>query len=185
MLSPRVRNRSIVVLLAVAVIAVGGRWVYKELHWKRFAVVKENQVYRSGRLSGRQLHRAIDSLSLKTVVSLAADGSSDERELCESRGVKLVEFSLHPDGTGPVNDYLEVLGVLMSPDSHPVLVHCEAGVARTGAAIAVYRMAHDGWSMEEAVAELRTFEKQGRCSEALAHQILQVAQARASAPLAR
>ena len=36
-----------------------------------------------------------------------------------------------------------------------MLIHCFAGIHRTGVYCAVYRMDHDGWSNREAIAEMR------------------------------
>jgi protein tyrosine/serine phosphatase len=41
------------------------------------------------------------------------------------------------------------------PRNYPVLVHCFAGVHRTGAYCAIYRMEYEGWSNAEAIAEMR------------------------------
>ena len=46
------------------------------------------------------------------------------------------------------------LEVMDNADNFPVLVHCFAGIHRTGAFCAVYRMEYDRWSNEEAIAEL-------------------------------
>jgi protein tyrosine/serine phosphatase len=43
------------------------------------------------------------------------------------------------------------------PANFPVLVHCFAGIHRTGAYVAVYRMEHDRWTNAEALDELRAF----------------------------
>jgi len=39
----------------------------------------------------------------------------------------------------------------------PVLVHCKHGQNRTGLVAALYRIVHQGWSKEEALAEMRSF----------------------------
>jgi protein tyrosine/serine phosphatase len=36
------------------------------------------------------------------------------------------------------------------------LVHCSAGVQRTGGAVALFRMIEQGWTPEAALAEMRT-----------------------------
>ena len=33
------------------------------------------------------------------------------------------------------------------PDSYPVLIHCNAGLNRTGVMVAVYRMEYQGWDV--------------------------------------
>jgi len=44
----------------------------------------------------------------------------------------------------------------MADDSRrPLLVHCAAGVKRTGAVCAAWRMKHCGWDVDRALAEAR------------------------------
>ena len=43
--------------------------------------------------------------------------------------------------------------VLADNSNYPVLVHCAAGVNRTGAVIAAWRMKYCGWSFEDSIAE--------------------------------
>ena len=40
------------------------------------------------------------------------------------------------------------------PANYPVLIHCRAGLHRTGVLVAVYRMEYDRWSPSEAVREM-------------------------------
>ena len=43
------------------------------------------------------------------------------------------------------------------PANYPVLVHCYAGIHRTGTMCAVFRMDYQGWTNDEAMNEMRTF----------------------------
>jgi len=45
---------------------------------------------------------------------------------------------------------------MQDPSAVPVFVHCRRGADRSGVLIACYRMAHDHWSNEQALAEART-----------------------------
>src|SRR5262249_1994024 len=51
-----------------------------------------------------------------------------------------------------IDDFLEVLD---DPAAYPVLIHCHAGLHRTGILAAVYRMEHQGWTPAEAWQEMR------------------------------
>jgi hypothetical protein len=42
-----------------------------------------------------------------------------------------------------------------NPANYPVLVHCFAGIHRTGAFCAIRRMDHDGFTNEEAIQEMK------------------------------
>src|SRR5206468_4829000 len=45
--------------------------------------------------------------------------------------------------------------VMDDPARAPVLIHCRAGLHRTGVLVALYRMEYDGWSVYEALEEMR------------------------------
>src|SRR5947207_10755414 len=59
-------------------------------------------------------------------------------------------------GPAPVEEGVRrFLEVMADRRNYPVLIHCFAGVHRTGAYCAVYRMEFEGWGNEEAIAELK------------------------------
>lgn len=45
--------------------------------------------------------------------------------------------------------------LMMAPENRPIYVHCLHGVDRTGAMIAAYRAISGGWSIAEALAEMK------------------------------
>jgi hypothetical protein len=49
---------------------------------------------------------------------------------------------------------LEALKILTDPAMRPIAVHCQHGADRTGALVALYRMVVQGWSKEDALAEM-------------------------------
>ena len=156
---------ALVVLLAVG--GLVGRAVYKHYRWKRFAVVEAGSLYRSGQLSGQQLESAIEKLGLRTIVCLNPEHADEEFEICRSRDVEFHLIKMPSSGEGDPEDFGRVLALITDPDRGPLLVHCQAGVARTGAAVALYRMIEQGWTAERAIEELRSFERRGRCEPAL------------------
>src|SRR5437773_12261447 len=52
-----------------------------------------------------------------------------------------------------IKKFLEIMD---DENSYPVLIHCKAGLHRTGVMAAIYRMEYDGWSREDALRELRS-----------------------------
>ena len=51
-----------------------------------------------------------------------------------------------------VDEYLKMLD---DESNYPILLHCKAGLHRTGRLTAIYRMEYQGWSQGEALRELR------------------------------
>ena len=78
-------------------------------------------------------------------------GECPESEMCARLGVRYVWLA--PDLVSPrraarqrpetIDAFLKLMD---DPANHPVLIHCRAGLHRTGCLVAVYRMEYDGWS---------------------------------------
>jgi protein tyrosine/serine phosphatase len=56
---------------------------------------------------------------------------------------------------GPENeDIVRFLQIVTDSNSTPVFVHCKHGADRTGTMCAIYRIAVQNWSKDEAIAEM-------------------------------
>ena len=165
----------VVVVAAVGAATAGGVWTYKKARWKNFAEVSTSHIYRSGQLSERQLETAIDLYGLRRVICLNPDFADRERALCQRKGVEFHYFPMPSDGRGAMEQFTAVYRLLNDQESKPVLVHCNAGVARTGVSVALYRILHDGWSTDKALDELRSFERHGQMTVELQKHVRQMA----------
>jgi tyrosine-protein phosphatase SIW14 len=140
---------------------------------KRLREIDPGRVYRSGQLSADGFADAVDRFRFRTIVNLQDDypdpdvdlhfwggGTIKETELCRRLGVRYV--LLKPDlvpllesrrkRPATVDDFLELMD---DPDVYPVLLHCKAGLHRTGCLSAVYRMEYQGWTPDAAYAEMK------------------------------
>jgi tyrosine-protein phosphatase SIW14 len=130
---------------------------------RNFRVVEEGVLYRSGQLSPAGLDRVIRERGIKTVVSLRAPCRSDswEERFCADRGVAHVRIEpqvWRPDENGevPADDVVrKFLDVVEDRQNYPVLVHCFAGIHRTGTMCAIFRMKYHGWPAERAINEMQ------------------------------
>lgn len=96
----------------------------------------------------------LKAMGVKTVVNLRAL-HSDRDEL---RGLGLDYVHLPCTAVVPDEEVVvKFLKVATDPARRPVFVHCQHGSDRTGVAIAAYRVAVQGWSMEKARRELPVF----------------------------
>jgi len=136
-------------------------------HSKRLRVVVPGVLYRSGQLSRSGLEEAIQRYGIRTVINLRdeepdpkLDGIRQSR-LCQELGAKYIHIQvdmprleLLQKGETP-QAMAKFLRIMRDPRNHPVLLHCQAGLHRTGVLTAVYRMELQGWTVSEAKHELR------------------------------
>ncbi|HEY1188754.1 MAG TPA: hypothetical protein VGE74_13955 [Gemmata sp.] len=143
------------------------------IHAKRFREVEPGRLYRSGQMTAAGFRENIERYGIKTVVNLQHEepdpllpdhwlgkGTINESALCAQLGVKY--RLLTPDVLPPGNQLdweppavKEWRAVLDDESNYPVLLHCKAGLHRTGRLTAIYRMEYRGWSPGEALRELR------------------------------
>lgn len=128
---------------------------------KRFASVVEGQLYRSGGVSPRQLEYLATRYGIRTVISLLnpdAPESVAEREAAQRLGLTWHNIPLPGNGASTANDRRRIRQLLDPLPGEPTLVHCAAGANRTGLAIGIYRIHHDGWTDEQVIAEMLRFD---------------------------
>jgi protein tyrosine/serine phosphatase len=116
----------------------------------------DDGLYR-GAQPGPEGFSALRDLGVRTVVDLRSDHSDlDELRAAglDPAGLDLVSIPMSPSGVSE-DQLLAFLRVAADPARRPVFVHCRHGADRTGAAVAAYRVAIQGWAPEAAVAEMR------------------------------
>jgi protein tyrosine phosphatase (PTP) superfamily phosphohydrolase (DUF442 family) len=91
---------------------------------------------------------------IKTIVDLRT--LHDDRELLSGTGFQYFHIYAKP-WHAEDEDVVTFLKIVEAPENQPVFVHCQHGADRTGYVVAVYRIVEQGWSAEDAVAEMRTF----------------------------
>ena len=143
------------------------------VHAKRFREVEPGRLYRSGQMTAGGFRETIERYGIKTVVNLQHEepdpllpdawlgkGKVRESDLCAQLGVNY--RLLTPDVLLPGNQLdweppavSEWRAILDDEANYPVLLHCKAGLHRTGRLTAIYRMEYRGWSPGEALRELR------------------------------
>lgn len=155
--------------MAFVLIPIGYR-SHLSVKYRNFRTVSPGVLYRSGQMTTEGLTQKVREHGLKTVVSLRElrdkDGKTDadhaEIEFCRNNGVRHLvltpmQWRREQEEHAPVEENLAAFLKLMNdPTNHPVLVHCFAGIHRTGGYVAMYRMQFDRWTAEEAVEEMKT-----------------------------
>ncbi len=138
-----------------AALVAGFFFGHREFLLHRFAAVREGVLYRSAQMGQASLGRIFEDHGIQTLVVLVDSPEVLEREraFSERHGVRFVHVPMNDPARG-ASRFLEIV---RDPARHPVLVHCEYGIGRTGIASAVFRMEFDGWDGGRALAEARLF----------------------------
>jgi protein tyrosine phosphatase (PTP) superfamily phosphohydrolase (DUF442 family) len=140
---------------------------------KRLRIVRPGRVYRSGQMTADGFADAVERYQIRTILNVQDEypdpainrGFWDHRrvkesELCRDLGVRYIHLAprlisrrLVPEQRPTVID--EMLSILDDESNYPVLIHCHAGLHRTGILTAIYRMEYEGWSQDEAYHEMK------------------------------
>jgi len=109
-----------------------------------------DSLYRSAQPTDEGL-RNLQELGIVTVVNLRAF-HSDRDELDPDLGYEHIHMkSWHPER----EDAVTFLRIVADAKRAPVLLHCQHGADRTGAMTAIYRVAVQGWSRDDAIREMK------------------------------
>jgi hypothetical protein len=161
----------LIALLVLVVPFVNFRWEYT--HAKRLREVVPGRFYRSGQMTATGFMEAVAAYKIRTIINLQdeyPDPDIDrgyftlrtikESELCRKLGVRYVY--LPPDLISrkqvPANRPKAIdqfLALMDDPCTYPVLIHCRAGLHRTGVMTAVYRMEYQNLTPQEAIRDLK------------------------------
>jgi protein tyrosine phosphatase (PTP) superfamily phosphohydrolase (DUF442 family) len=100
----------------------------------------------------------LKSIGVKTVLNLRHYHGDTEKKNVESAGLRYERIAIESSDKPKPDQVKRFLAIVRDPALRPLYVHCQHGVDRTGALMAVYRMEDEGWSNIEAYAEMEYFD---------------------------
>ena len=92
----------------------------------------------------------LKKLGIKTVVDLRSLGVADDVQGTGMTYVRIRSTAWQPDDKA-VTQFLQIV---TDKSRTPVFVHCQRGADRTGMMTAIYRVAVQGWTKDQAIAEM-------------------------------
>ena len=180
-IAPIARSWVLGTLLAAIILGLPGlyyRYTYDQA--RRLRVVTEGKFYRSGQLPASGFRDAHDRYQIKTVINLQEDvkeprikewafgkPSVQQSDVLAGIGVNSISLdggvmdSAQPGGRPVVIDeFLEVIDGIRDHYwnkglPHAILIHCAAGLHRTGLFTAIYRIEYENRSLPEVIEELK------------------------------
>jgi protein tyrosine phosphatase (PTP) superfamily phosphohydrolase (DUF442 family) len=109
-----------------------------------------NELYRGAQPTADGM-KQLEKLGVKTVINLRSI-HSDSNEI-KGTDLSYVHIGMTAWRIND-NDVIRLLRVITDKTRTPVFVHCQHGSDRTGTMCAIYRIAVQGWSKDEAIEEM-------------------------------
>lgn len=144
------RRLIIGIMILVMAVGLGVIWhagLKDQLIPKRWGVVEDGVIFRSGQLPPGVLETMLDRHRIRQIVDLTFPDPTNtvqrmEQNIAGERGIRYWNYPLYGSGIGEVWNYAHAIAVMVAAkkENTPVLVHCFAGTQRTGGVVAAYRM---------------------------------------------
>jgi protein tyrosine/serine phosphatase len=110
----------------------------------------DDALYRSAQPTAEGM-RNLKTMGIRTVVNLRSFHSDQD----EIGNTDLARVHIHMKAWHPEEeDVVRFLRVVTNTNRTPVLVHCTQGSDRTGTMCAIYRVAVQGWTKNQAIREM-------------------------------
>ncbi len=126
--------------------------------YDNFHAIERGTAYRSAQLDSTTMRLVLDEYDIKTVINLRGENPERvwyvrEREAVNEAGATLVDIAMSAHSLPPREKLLALYDTFQTAE-YPILMHCQAGADRSGAAAAIWRMVMRGDSREDAAWQL-------------------------------
>lgn len=98
--------------------------------------------------------KTLKQQGVKTIINLRPEANW-EAPMVKAQGLNYIYMPLPAVGAPTVEQAMQFLDVVTNPANGKVFFHCQHGSDRTGAMAAAYRIAAQGWTVDQAIAEMR------------------------------
>jgi protein tyrosine/serine phosphatase len=119
---------------------------------------KVEEFYYRGAQPKDDEYNRLAALGIRTIIDLRDDPKDYAKSGAEQAGLKYINFPLS-DKDYPASDVADkFLSLINDKANWPVYVHCAGGRHRTGAMTAVFRMKVQGWDIDQAYNEMKSYD---------------------------
>jgi protein tyrosine/serine phosphatase len=126
-------------------------------HVRNFGQVNEN-LFRGGMPTDDALQE-LKAMGIGLIIDLREESAArrTEKQKVEHLGIRYEHVPMRTLTAPRPAEIQQVLALILRESSCKVYVHCLRGKDRTGTVIACYRIQHDGWDNERALAEAKDY----------------------------
>lgn len=147
---------TLVLALSVASVAQQTEKNFSNVKIKNFGQM-DDRFYRGARPKDRDLKTLAD-MGVKTIIDLTDNSREYEQPAVEAAGLRYINIPMEDKSSPRMDQINEFLKVVNDPETGKFFVHCAGGRHRTGVVGAVYRFNHNGWNLDQALAEMDHYE---------------------------
>jgi protein tyrosine phosphatase (PTP) superfamily phosphohydrolase (DUF442 family) len=119
---------------------------------KAYEAQVDSGLYRGSRVDEAGM-ASLKQQGIVGIVNLCKENNEDAAP-AEKLGLKSLHVPILDNSAPSIAQMQEFIAFAQA--NPPTYVHCEAGEGRTGTAVACYRIAVDGWTADQAIAEGKT-----------------------------
>jgi len=166
----QVKIRSLTVALIAAVVCIGAFPAAAQIApiSARAAAITIPGVPNAGSVTGTLFRGAqpndsayagLQKLGMNIVVDFRGESGevSSEKKAVEALGMKFVNLPWSGASLPSRDQLLTFFALLRDNPDQKIFLHCQYGADRTGVMIALYRIAVDHWTSDQAIAEMKDF----------------------------
>jgi len=114
-------------------------------------------MWRSNQPSPRQIRRHAAERDIKTIINLRGESTKGyfllEEEACAAEGIALINFQVFSRDTPTSSAVLQASELFQSIE-YPALMHCKSGADRAGLMSVLFKIAHKGQPVGDAMEQL-------------------------------
>src|SRR5829696_4777147 len=153
-----------VIAILALVFAVSTASVAREKFSSKFPNIKiknfgqmDDRFYRGAR-PDEEDYKALAELGVKTIIDLTDNSREYEQPAVEAAGLRYINIPMVDKSYPSIEQVNEFVKVVNNSETGKFFVHCAGGRHRTGVVGAVYRFNHDGWNLEQVLAEMDQYD---------------------------
>ncbi len=155
--SSRIVVTSLALIFALSSLSLAkGVSSFPNIKIKNFGQMDE-RFYRGGRPKESD-YQALAALGVQTVIDLTDNSKEYEKPAVEAAGLRYVNIPMVDKSYPSMDQVNAFLKVVDDPATGKFFLHCAGGRHRTGVMGAVYRFTHDGWNLDQVLAEMNKFD---------------------------